>query len=42
MACLDSAWNDLQNNTIQTLELEMRALRAEKELDLLDGMASRN
>ena len=31
--------NVLQNNTIQTLELEMRALRAEKERDLLNGMA---
>lgn len=32
--------NVLQNNTIQTLELEMRALRAEKERDLLNGMAN--
>jgi hypothetical protein len=31
--------NVLQNNTIQALELEMRALRAEKERDLLSGMA---
>jgi hypothetical protein len=31
--------NLLQNNTIQTLELEMRALRAQKERDLLNGMA---
>jgi hypothetical protein len=31
--------NVLQNNTIQALELEMRALRAEKERDLLNGMA---
>ena len=31
--------NILQNNTIQTLELEMRALRAEREHDLLNGMA---
>ena len=31
--------NFLQNNTIQALELEMRAQRAEKERDLLNGMA---
>ncbi len=31
--------NILQNNTVQALELEMRALRAEKERDLLNGMA---
>jgi hypothetical protein len=31
--------NILQNNTIQTLELEMRSLRAQKERDLLEGMA---
>jgi hypothetical protein len=31
--------NVLQNNTVQALELEMRALRAEKERDLLNGMA---
>ena len=31
--------NILQNNTIQALELEMRALRAQKERDLLVGMA---
>jgi hypothetical protein len=31
--------NILQNNTIQALELEMRALRAQNERDLLEGMA---
>jgi hypothetical protein len=29
----------LQNNTIQALELEIRAQRAEKERDLLNSMA---
>lgn len=31
--------NVLQNNTVETLELEMRSLRAEKEQDLINGMA---
>ncbi len=31
--------NILQNNTIQALELEMRSLRAQKEKDLINGMA---
>ncbi|HTQ52140.1 MAG TPA: hypothetical protein VMJ12_15635 [Candidatus Acidoferrales bacterium] len=31
--------NILQNNTIEALELEMRSLRAQKERDLLNGMA---
>ncbi len=31
--------NVLQNNTVQALELEMRALRAGKERDLLNGMS---
>jgi len=31
--------NILQNNTVQALELEMRSLRAQKEKDLIIGMA---
>ena len=31
--------NILQNNTVQALELEMRSLRAQKERDLIVGMA---
>ena len=31
--------NVLQNNTVEALELEMRSLRAQKEQDLINGMA---